>query len=135
MNPLIRIFVTDDNPHFLQTITSHLTTHHHNELEVVGIANNGEETIDTIKAADPQVALLDLKMPDMYGFELIPKIRHIIPDIVIVITTLLPPEFYAQLFEAYEDAALKAGADVFISKSFLTTDFVPTIRRLISSNN
>lgn len=132
MNAPIRLFVVDDNPNFLHTITAHIKQHHHEELDIVGVAKNGEEAIATIQNHAPQAALLDLKMPDMYGFELVPRVRDLISDCVIVITTLLPPEFYAQLFDAYEDAALKAGADAFISKSFLTTDLVPTIHRMVS---
>ena len=133
MNAPIRLFVVDDNPNFLNTITSHLKSYHPEELDIVGTANNGGEAIATIKDLAPQAALIDLKMPDMYGFELIPIIHHLLPDIAIVITTLLPPEFYSQLFEAYEDAALKAGADAFISKSFLTTDLIPTIQHIVTS--
>ena len=77
--------------------------------------------------------LLDLKMPEMHGFDVIPLLREVLPGIRIITTTLLSPEIFEQVGEIYVQANSSAGADGFIPKHDLTTQLVPAIQKMVQS--
>jgi DNA-binding NarL/FixJ family response regulator len=69
------------------------------EFDVVGEAGNGEEGVRMTLALDPDVVLMDLRMPVMGGMEAARQIKEERPDVQVVILT------------AYDDPALKEGAE------------------------
>ena len=129
----VSMLIIDDNENFLKTISAYLVEHHAGEIHVLGTARSGREGINLAIQLRPQVVLLDLKMPDMHGFDVIPLLRRALPEIRIVTTTLLPLEVFEQSGEIYRQANATAGADAFIPKHNLTTDLIPTILELVES--
>jgi len=129
----VSLLIIDDNANFLKTISEYLGEHHAKEIHVIGTAQSGREGINLAKQLHPQVVLLDLKMPEMHGFDVIPLLRRALPEVKIITTTLLPPEIFAQSGEIYRQANAAAGADAFIPKHNLTTDLIPTILELVES--
>ncbi len=129
----VSMLIIDDNENFLKTISAYLVEHHAREIHVLGTARSGREGVNMAKQLHPQVVLLDLKMPDMHGFDVIPLLRRALPEIKIVTTTLLPLEVFEQSGEIYRQADAAAGADAFIPKQNLTTDLIPTILELVES--
>lgn len=75
----------------------------------VETASRGADALRQVEHADPAVVLLDLRLPDGDGIQLIPKLREIDPDIVVVIVTA-----YGEISTAVE--AVKAGAYDFLEK-------------------
>jgi response regulator NasT len=69
------------------------------EFDVVGEAGNGEEGVRMTIELEPDVVLMDLRMPVMGGLEAAQLIRAQRPDVQVVILT------------AYDDPALKEGAN------------------------
>ena len=129
----VSMLIIDDNENFLKTISAYLVEHHAGEIHVLGTARSGREGINLAIQLRPQVVLLDLKMPEMHGFDVIPLLRQALPEIRIVTTTLLPLEVFEQSGEIYRQANAAAGADAFIPKHNLTTDLIPTILELVES--
>lgn len=129
----VSMLIIDDNENFLKTISAYLVEHHAGEIHVLGTARSGREGINLAIQLRPQVVLLDLKMPEMHGFDVIPLLRQALPEIRIVTTTLLPLEVFEQSGEIYRQANASAGADAFIPKHNLTTDLIPTILELVES--
>ena len=123
LTPPISVLAVDDNPRFLAILTRFLHTRHPDEVIVLGVAGSGVETLAQADALRPQMVLLDLAMPDMPGWEVIPRLRTAHPEIGIIVLTLLDPSGYREL-------TLKAGADEFVSKSALSTELLPAIRRV-----
>ena len=76
---------------------------------------------------EPDVALIDLSMPDLPGLELIPLLRAALPKIGIIALTLMDTEDYRK-------AALAAGADDFVSKDTMNIDLLPAIQKVIHSD-
>jgi DNA-binding NarL/FixJ family response regulator len=64
---LIRVLIVDDQPLIRMGLEALLGRR--SGIEVVGQANNGEEALETIKALDPDVVLMDIRMPGMDGVE------------------------------------------------------------------
>jgi CheY-like chemotaxis protein len=78
-------------------------------LQVVGEADTGADALAGIAKTDPDVVLVDLSMPGMDGFELIPKIRETAPNVGILVFSGFGPG-------SMEDRALEVGADGYLQK-------------------
>jgi len=91
------------------------------DMALVAEATNGLEAIEAFRKHRPDVALMDLRMPDMNGIEAIRAIRTEFPTARIVVLTT-----YAGDVQAL--GALKAGASGYLLKSMLRKDLLDTIR-------
>jgi len=84
--PKIRVLICDDQAIVCEGLRAILGTVP--EFEVVGIAHNGAEALDAIPAAQPDLVLMDLKMPQMNGIQATRLIREKYPRVrVLVLTT------------------------------------------------
>jgi two-component system, sensor histidine kinase and response regulator len=77
--------------------------------------DNGHEGIERLKVVNPALAVVDIKMPELDGFQVINLVRKIDPDIVIVVIT-----GYATIETAVD--AMKAGAYDFLPKPFTPSE-------------
>lgn len=117
----IRILVVDDNPLFLDIATDFLRQY--DELSIAGTATGGQEALIQVQELQPQIVLLDLAMPDLPGLEVIPRLRQMLPEIGIIVVTMLD-------VTSYREAVLAAGANDLVPKIRMNSDLLPAIRRL-----
>jgi DNA-binding NarL/FixJ family response regulator len=90
-------------------------------IEVVGVAENGEQAVELVVAVAPDVALLDLRMPRVDGIEATRRIRAQAPDVeVVVLTTYADDESVI--------AALRAGARGYLTKDASSEEIERAIR-------
>jgi CheY-like chemotaxis protein len=125
----VNILLVDDRPENLLALCAELEPLGENLIEV----NSGREALRALLKQEIAVILLDLKMPEMHGFDVIPLLRRALPEVKIITTTLLSPEIFDQSGEMYRQANTSAGADAFIPKQNLTTDLIPTIQKMMQS--
>ncbi|MGD1891901.1 MAG: response regulator [Cyclobacteriaceae bacterium] len=84
--PTIRILLVDDHQMFIDGLAAIFSDV--DEIQVVGKCLNGAEALKQCQAANPQVVLLDINLPDMDGVEVCKKITTTHPNIkVIALTT------------------------------------------------
>lgn len=115
----IRVLLVDDQALFREGLRTLLSIHA--ELEVVGEAAHGEEALQCVKALQPQVVLMDLRMPVMGGVEAARRIRASHPNCqVIVLTTFDDDE---EVFDA-----LRAGAAGYLLKDAPSEKLVEAIQ-------
>ncbi len=114
----VRVLLVDDNIIYLRAVSAMLANKP--EVELVGCAISGEEAIELTELLQPDVVLLDLRMPGMGGLETTRRIKSGSPSPRVAIVT-------ASCGSEYREAAEAAGADDFICKDRLTTE----LRRLI----
>jgi DNA-binding NarL/FixJ family response regulator len=113
--------LVDDSEAFLHVAVEFLGQDE--ELAVVGTARSGREALEQAPHLKPDVILLDLKIPGLTGFEVLPQLRAMLLAADIIILTMYD-------FEGYREAALANGADEFIPKDELATNLLPAIRRI-----
>lgn len=82
----LKIIMTDDEFASLQILESILNKFE--DANIVGMAENAIDTIELVEKQKPDVAFLDISLPDMDGIELAKKIREIAPNIFIVFVTV-----------------------------------------------
>lgn len=70
MAKTLEIVVADDHPMLLKGLTEELTT---NQYNVIGTAKNGAVALELITKLNPDIAILDIEMPLLTGFEVIKK--------------------------------------------------------------
>jgi two-component system, NarL family, response regulator NreC len=116
-NP-IRILLTDDSPVFRKSASRFLAGDP--QLEVVGLAHSGQEGLRQVVQLQPDLVLMDIKMPDMTGLEATRRIKEL-PDAprVIIVTLYDTP--------TYRAAAEEVRADGFIAKADFTEQIFPLI--------
>lgn len=92
------------------------------DIEVVGEAYSGEDVLPLVRETQPDVMLLDLRMPKVDGLACLGLIRKNHPDVKVVIfsATTTPEEI---------DAALRSGASAYILKTVNPLDLAAVIRQ------
>jgi len=91
------------------------------DIEVVGEASTGREAVELVRQLQPQVAVLDISMPEMDGLEAAKAIRNLgIPTQVVILTVHAQDEYLLE--------ALQAGACGYVVKSASDTDLLEAVR-------
>ena len=80
-----RVVIADDHPEILAAFGRLLRW----SCKVVASAENGHGAVDAVRRELPDVLVVDLSMPDLDGFEVCRRIKHAVPDTIIVIVTAL----------------------------------------------
>lgn len=91
------------------------------ELEVIGEASDGLETLRLAETLKPRVMLIDIAMPEMNGLEVGREIKRRYPAVAVVFLTMYDSEEYFL-------EALRCGAEGYIPKSAPTSDVISAIR-------
>ncbi|GHV40835.1 stage 0 sporulation protein A [Clostridia bacterium] len=109
----IRLVIVDDDADLCYLIASVFKRLFPGEIEIVGVAGDGEEGLSLIKALSPDAALIDVAMPKLDGIELLKliKTRDSAPNLACILTSSMSQSFI--MAEADE-----LGADYFFVKPF-----------------
>lgn len=115
----IRVLIVDDHPIVRQGLVSILEEEH--DMEVVGQAADGHEAIAQFHLHQPDVVLLDLRMPQLGGVEVITSVRSDCPEARIIMLTI-----YDTDEEIYR--GLRAGARAYLLKDTPCDEILEVIR-------
>ena len=116
---MVRVFLLDDHDIVRRGLTHLLETQ--DDIEVVGEAGTAEEALSRIPPTRPDVALLDVRLPDGDGVEVCREIRSRHPEIQCLMLTSFSDD------EALFDAIM-AGASGFILKQVKSEEIVQAVR-------
>lgn len=117
----IRVFLLDD--HEIVRTGLRALLEGEEDFAVVGEASTAQEALDRIPPTHPDVALLDVRLPDGSGIEVCREIRSSSPDVACVMLTSYADD------EALV-AAVLAGASGYVLKQVGATNLVDDIRRV-----
>lgn len=115
----IRVLIADDHPLFRDGMHGLLDSVP--ETEVVGEAASGEEAIASAENLQPDVILMDIKMPGINGLQAMREILHTSPHIRILIVSMLEDD--DSVF-----AAMRAGASGYVPKGANQDEMLRAIR-------
>ena len=122
----IRVFLLDDHEVVRRGLRELLEAE--DGMDVVGEAGTAEEAYGRIPATTPDVAVLDLQLPDGDGIDVCREIRSKHPDITCLMLTSFSDD------EAVY-AAILAGAAGYLLKQVRDTDLVNAIRRVAAGDS
>lgn len=120
MPEVVRVIIVDDNKSTRDVVRDLIKFD--SRIEVVGFASNGEEAIQVAQELKPDVAIMDINMPDMDGITATERIRKKVPFTRVVILTI-------QNDPNYMRRAMIAGATDFLSKPPNSDDLITAILR------
>lgn len=114
----VRVYIVDDHPVVRLGLRTMLDSEE--GISVVGVSGTAREAITEIQSLDPDVVLMDLRMPEMEGTEAIAELRRIRPEIRILVLTN---------YESDEDIsrAMQAGARGYLLKNTPQEEIVKAV--------
>jgi len=122
----ITVFLLDDHELVRRGLREFLGEE--GDLEIVGEAGTAADAVPAIAAAQPDVAIIDVRLPDGNGIEVCREVRSEVPDTKCLILTSYADE------EALFDAVV-AGASGYVLKETKTSDLVSDIRKLAAGHS
>ena len=115
------MFVADDHGLVLQAL--HLALEPHPEIEIVGEAKSGSEVLPRVAETDPDLVLLDIRMPGLDGLQVLDRLQKAYPEIkVVMLSGVDDPELATE--------ALRRGATAFLGKGIDPADVAPVLRQV-----
>lgn len=79
----IRVLIADDEVEFASTLQTRLNLRKFQ----TSMTNSGKATVDAIGQEEPDVLVLDLKMPDLDGLEVLARVKQSSPNMQVIILT------------------------------------------------
>ncbi len=94
------------------------------DLEVVGEAENGKQAVDLCRSLEPDLVLMDVRMPEMDGLETTKVIKEAQPGVsILMVTTHRNPDYLLE--------AVKSGAAGYILKESSAQELLDAVRRVL----
>ncbi len=123
MNTPIRLLIADDHPLLRTGLRQVIETDPH--LQIIAEAADGAAALQLLATHQPDVAVLDIEMPQLTGFQLLRELRARRLTTAIVFLTMYRDE---EIF----NEALDLGAQGYVLKDSATTDIIGAIRAVAS---
>ncbi len=119
---MIRILIADDHA-IVRAGLRHFIAEH-GDMAVTGEAATGAETVALVRAEPFDVVLLDISMPDRNGIDTLKALRHIRPEMPVLILSGFSESQYAVNL-------LRAGAAGYVNKEAAPTQLVSAVRTVV----
>jgi two-component system invasion response regulator UvrY len=89
-------------------------------------ASNGDEVLTQLLISQPEVLLLDINMPGRSGFEVLKDVKHIYPQLPVIMVSVQAESQYAL-------RCLRAGAAEYVNKNSASEELAPAIKKILAS--
>jgi len=117
----IRVFSVDDHPLLREGISAIINNQP--DMVMVALASSGQDAVEQFRKHEPDVTLMDLRLPDKNGIETMIAIRSEFPDARVIMLTTFEGDVEIK-------RALEAGARGYLLKSMPPKELVEVIRQV-----
>ena len=114
----IGIVIADDHPLVLEGVRSSLETFEH--IEILGTASNGKDLLELASRLQPDIAVLDINMPDLNGLEVTSALKSVMPEVKVLILSMHDDDEYVA-------SAIEGGARGYVLKDVSTKEIITAI--------
>ncbi len=118
---MIKVLLADD--HSIVRAGLRRLVEESQDMEVVAEAADGKKAIQQVHKTRPDVAVVDISMPDMDGLEVVSQLQSVYPKLPIIILTMYEEEQYVV-------RAFEAGAMGYLTKKSAPEQLVKAIRKV-----
>jgi len=118
----MKVLIADDSAIVRERIVAMLSDL--KEVRIVGEAQNADETVELTLELEPDVVILDIRMPGN-GISVLPKIKDSKNAPIVIMFTNYP-------YEQYKKKCMEAGAEYFFDKSVGIKEVIKILNKLIS---
>jgi DNA-binding NarL/FixJ family response regulator len=120
---VIRVVIADDHPAVRMSFEAYLEAQ--DGIVVVGSGENGCDAVELARSHEPDVVVMDVRMPVLDGIEATRQIKRFVPRTRVI------------LISAYEEQGLldsghEAGADTFLFKGIMGARLADTVRAVMA---
>lgn len=123
---MIRVLIADDQAIAREGLQVILSAEH--DIEVIGQAHDGQKALDMAKSEQPDLVLMDLKMPGLSGVQATRLIKEAFPNIAVLVLTTYD-------LDDWVDSALRNGADGYLLKDTPPEELTKAIRGTVQGKN
>jgi DNA-binding NarL/FixJ family response regulator len=120
-----RCLIADDHPALTSAVSAYLS---HNGFEIVGPASDGRRALALATEEQPELALVDFRMPRLSGVELVGQLREAAPETRIVVYT-------ADADDRIATDVLAAGAAALVLKEAPLADLVRALEAALAGRS
>lgn len=120
MTETIRILIVDDQPRACKSLRALLSTWP--RVGEIYEAGDGREAVQLVKDLQPDIVLMDVRMPELDGLKATLQIKAQWPEIRVIVLSM---------YTEYRDEALAAGADAFVAKADAPGELLPTLAAIV----
>ena len=120
-----RCLIADDHPALASAVSTYLAS---NGFEVVGPVSDGQRAVALATEEQPELALVDFRMPRLSGIDLIKKLREVSPETRVVVYT-------ADADEQIATDVLEAGASALVLKEAPLADLVRALESTLGGGS
>lgn len=116
--PRLRFLVAEDNEEWQNIIVHILEV----DYDLAGVVERGDQIVDTAQKFLPDVVTLDIAMPGQSGLQVLPRLRSMLPNAIIVVISITDtPIYMEEAFARGADGYLKKGGGLLSSLTEIVT--------------
>ena len=122
----IKVLIAEDHEMVRESLSTALSNH--TTIHVVGTACNGREAIEKAKQLEPDVVLMDIKMPNLDGIKACRLLKKAQPNVQVIMLTVMDDE-------SHVIDAITAGASGYILKSMSINELLRAIKLAVEGKS
>ena len=120
---MIRVMIADDQELIRDSLKVVLDMNP--DMEVTAVMENGKQVLERLRKGQPDVILMDVRMPEMDGVQCTKAVKELYPGVSIIILTTFDDDEYVY-------NALKYGASGYLLKGVSVQELSAAIRKVVS---
>ena len=117
---MIKFLIVDDEPDVVDSVSELFTLRNYNVIT----ATSGTQALEMVKKENPNIIILDIRMPDLSGMDVLKEVRKTNPKTRVIMLTGVEDD-------ATKNMAIGLGASGYLTKPYSYSELLDMARKLI----